>query len=176
MDAASYVLQLLEQRYVRTQAPVPDMPTVGSRWRSASGLDADAIEDRRQSGPKTDSSHRRSSRREARRQRRKALTTQIVSIVIVLALVAGLVYAFIAYRFPHHVVTHSPISSRPAAPLTRMKPNATKPQADAVKPQADATKSEANAATPKSNTPTPKPEADTTKPQADAVKPQADHR
>lgn len=139
VDAASYVLQLLEQRYVRSQAPLPDLPTVGSRWRSASGLDADAIEDRRQSeAPSRSSFQRRSSRRGAHRQHRKTLTTQVVSIVVVLVLLAGLIYALFAYKSLQHVAAESPVVTRPTAVSTpRKAPDAVKPQADAVKPQAD---------------------------------------
>lgn len=120
VDSAAYALQLLEQRYLRTQTPVsvPDMPKVGTRWRSASGLDADAIEDRLAGEAATPGrSHRRSSRREERRLYRKSMTTKVGSIVIAVALVAGLAYALLQsnHRNSHPAALHSPVVAHPAS-------------------------------------------------------------
>ncbi|MDQ2687574.1 MAG: hypothetical protein M3Y28_06875 [Armatimonadota bacterium] len=133
VDAASYALQLLEHRYLRTQPPVSvsDMPKVGTRWRSASGLDADAIEDRLSGEAATPGrSNRRSSRREERRLRRKSMTTKIGSIVIAVALVVGLAYALLQsnHRNSHPSAPHSPVVAHPASPpAPGQVPDAVKP-------------------------------------------------
>lgn len=114
-DAASYALRLLQERYaVAVPAPTLVAPTAGAlRWHSVSGLDADAVEDRRRSAaPEVSPSHSRHrvSHRERRRLRRRKIWARVVTVVVgaivLAAIVAGLV-SFVNHR------AHPPVHAAP---------------------------------------------------------------
>jgi len=122
LDAASYVLRLLQERYAAPPPVAGQRPEGAVRWHSLSGLDANAIEARRGGEASPVRPRRvRVSHEAQRRQRQKTLRTRAAIALLAVALLGGLVYAQLhrPARPPHAL--HSPRLSPPQGAVPHPK-------------------------------------------------------